>query len=151
MRSAALSARGKWNPETRETADHSIPYCVARAIIDGKIDLDSFTEEKIRDQKVKNLINKITIKENADFTALYGKSFPAAIKIMQKIPDTNIGVKIINSKTTYYPKGHPKNPLTDEELERKFMELTDGFNCAPRYENFFCNIKNWKDLWIRNF
>ena len=98
---AAVSIVGgdesKWNPKTRETADHSIPYCVARAIIDGKIDLDSFTEEKIRDPNVKKLINKIFIKDDANFTALYGKSFPVAIKVIKKIPDMDIGIRTINS------------------------------------------------------
>lgn len=160
---AAVSIVGgdesKWNPKTRETADHSIPYCVARAIIDGKIDLDSFTEEKIRDPNVKKLINKIFIKDDANFTALYGKSFPVAIKVIKKIPDMDIGIRTINSGATYYPRGHPQNPLTDEELEHKFIELTSGFNGAPRYENFFCNIRNMeqlsdiKDIWLhlRNY
>ena len=155
---AAISIVGgdksKWNPETRETADHSIPYCIARALIDGKIDLDSFTEEKIRDQNVKKLINKIIMKENANFTALYGKSFPVAIKIVKKIPNMDIGIRTINSKTLYHPKGHPQNPLTDQELERKFIGLTNGFNRTLRYENFFCNIRNMeqlsdiKDIWL---
>ena len=136
----------KWDPKTRETADHSIPYCVARALLDGKIDLDSFTEEKINDPNVKKLINKIAIKDNADFTALYGKSFPVVIKIVKKIRNTEIGVSIITSGTTYYPTGHPQNPLTDEELEHKFIELTNGFNGALRYENFFCNIRNMEQL-----
>lgn len=146
---AALSIVGdepKWNPRTRETADHSIPYCVARALLDGKIDLNSFMEEKINDPNIKKLINKIILKENADFTALYGKSFPVEIKIVTKIPDTDIGARIIYSRPIYYPKGHPRNPLTDEELERKFMELTDGLGNAPRYENFFCNIRHMKQL-----
>ncbi|OWK26823.1 MAG: hypothetical protein US76_01610 [Parcubacteria group bacterium GW2011_GWA2_38_13b] len=138
--------KSKWNPKTRETADHSIPYCVARALIDGKIDLDSFTEEKIRDPNVKKLINKIIMREDANFTALYGKSFPVAIEIVKKIPHIDIGVRTINSKTTYYPKGHPRNPLTGKELESKFTELTSGFNGMPRYENFFCNIRNMEQL-----
>lgn len=138
---AAVSIVGdesKWNPKTRETADHSIPYCVARALIDGKIDLNSFTEEKINDPAVKKLMKKITIKEDRELTALYGKSFPVLT-----IMDTG---KMITNSWVAYPKGHPENPLTDEELECKFIELTNGFNCEPRYENFFCNIRNMERL-----
>ena len=133
-----VSDKSKWNPQTRETADHSIPYCASRALIDGKIDLGSFTEEKINDPAIRKLMSKIIVKEDPESTALYGKSFPVFIII-----DTG---KMITNSWIEYPKGHPQNPLTDKELESKFTELTSGFNGMPRYENFFCNIRNMEQL-----
>ena len=45
----------KWDPRNRETADHSMPYEAARALIDGDIYVDSFTHEKIMDPVVRQL------------------------------------------------------------------------------------------------
>jgi 2-methylcitrate dehydratase len=53
----------KWDPRNRDTADHSIPYTLARNLIDGESYLDSFTIDKLpfRDPVVKNLMDKITL------------------------------------------------------------------------------------------
>jgi len=50
----------KWDPRNRETADHSMPYNIARHLIDGYIYLDSFAKEKYMDPKARELMNKIT-------------------------------------------------------------------------------------------
>jgi len=53
----------KWDPRNRDTADHSIPYTLARNLIDGESYLDSFTIDKLpfRDPVVKSLMDKITL------------------------------------------------------------------------------------------
>jgi 2-methylcitrate dehydratase len=61
----------KWDPRNRETADHSMPYEAARALIDGHACLDSFTQEKIMDPAVRNLMQKITVSVNPDFPYAY--------------------------------------------------------------------------------
>ena len=58
----------KWNPQTRETADHSLPYLFALGLVDGAIRADSFSEERIRDPRLRQLMPKITIAENKDYT-----------------------------------------------------------------------------------
>lgn len=108
--------KSKWDPHTRETADHSIPYIVAAALINGKIWLDQFTEQKIKDKKLKPLMNKVEIVENPVFTQMYGKAFPAMIEIK-----SNSG-KII-CKRVDFPKGHPGNPMNNTEIEKKFYKL----------------------------
>jgi 2-methylcitrate dehydratase len=50
----------KWDPQNRETADHSMPYLLARALMDGDIYLDSFEPAKFRDPAVRQLMNKMT-------------------------------------------------------------------------------------------
>ena len=53
----------KWDPRNRDTADHSIPYVLARNLISGESYLDAFTLDKLpfRDPVVKELIDKITL------------------------------------------------------------------------------------------
>ncbi len=51
----------KWDPRNRETADHSMPYVIAVALIDGDVYLDSFTPKRIQDPAVRRLMEKITV------------------------------------------------------------------------------------------
>jgi len=51
----------KWDPRNRDTADHSLPYIIARALIDGDVYLDSFTEAKYMDPAARALMDKTTM------------------------------------------------------------------------------------------
>jgi 2-methylcitrate dehydratase len=51
----------KWDPRNRETADHSLPYLLARGLMDGDIYIDSFKSEKILDPKVRELMARMTL------------------------------------------------------------------------------------------
>lgn len=58
----------KWDPRNRETADHSLPYIVARALMDGEIYLDSFTPEKFMDPTTRHLMSITTVAPNPSYT-----------------------------------------------------------------------------------
>ena len=49
----------KYRPESRETADHSLPYCIAAALVDHKITTSSFSDEKLKDPRIWEVIDKI--------------------------------------------------------------------------------------------
>jgi 2-methylcitrate dehydratase len=55
------SEPAKWDPQTRETADHSIPYLFARALVDGVIDETSFEPNKITDPAIRELMKKVQV------------------------------------------------------------------------------------------
>ncbi|MGH7674547.1 MAG: MmgE/PrpD family protein, partial [Gemmatimonadales bacterium] len=57
-----------WHPATRETADHSLPYCVAAALLDGGIASRSFTGARMRDPRLNALVERTTVRENPEFT-----------------------------------------------------------------------------------
>ncbi|MCG3137417.1 MAG: 2-methylcitrate dehydratase 2 [Phycisphaerae bacterium] len=115
---AAVSIIGsepeKWRPTSRETADHSMGYCVACAFIDGDVTRESFSEEKIRDPKYLNLLDKIRIYEDPQLNAGYPKGIPNHLKVT--LAD---GTKL--DKRVDYPRGHAGNPMTDDEVISKFM------------------------------
>ena len=67
--SSAATEPEKWDPQTRETADHSIPSLVAVAFHDGAVTPASFTPERVRDPALRPLMAKMTIDEDKDFTA----------------------------------------------------------------------------------
>ena len=58
----------KWDPRNRETADHSLAYEIARALLDGEICLDSFTPEKLGEPAVRLLMDKITAAVNPEYS-----------------------------------------------------------------------------------
>jgi 2-methylcitrate dehydratase len=120
---AAVSIIGsepeKWRPTSRETADHSMGFCMACALLDGDVTRASFSDEKIRDPRVLALLDKIKIVETAECNAGYPDGIPNNIIIR-----TTDGRTL--SKKVTYPRGHAGNPMTDEEVVRKFKTLAAG-------------------------
>jgi 2-methylcitrate dehydratase len=110
----------KWKPATRETADHSLPYCVAVALADGAVTSRSFSAERISDPKLYELMQKIRVHSNADLSAQYPKVMPNEIRIQIA------SGKVIERRVSY-AHGHPKNPLTNAEVETKFRGLASAF------------------------
>ncbi|MBI3609489.1 MAG: MmgE/PrpD family protein [Nitrospirae bacterium] len=107
----------KWRPQNRETADHSLPYLIAVALMDGEVGLAQFTDERIKDPKLRSLIQKVSVVTDPDFSSAYPEAMPNQIEIRTVHGKSHI------LKVTY-PKGHPKRPLSDRELEEKFISLT---------------------------
>ncbi|MFQ5902703.1 MAG: MmgE/PrpD family protein [Candidatus Binatia bacterium] len=107
----------KWRPMTRETADHSLPYCVAVALMDGALTLESFSSQRISDPRLRQLLQKIKVHRNAEFSAKYPEAMTCEMKFK-----LNSG-KVIRARRSH-ARGHPKNPMTDAEVESKFRTLT---------------------------
>ncbi len=120
----------RWNPETRETADHSLPYLVARAIFDKKIDLQTFSKEKITDPAVREFIReKIRILVKESYTKMYPEALPT--KVIIKLQDGRI-----LEKEVLYPRGHARNPLDYNEIVEKFINL------AGEHPDFLDAVRN---------
>ncbi|OFZ90635.1 MAG: hypothetical protein A3I62_02170 [Betaproteobacteria bacterium RIFCSPLOWO2_02_FULL_62_79] len=117
----------KWNPQTRETADHSLPYMLAAAVQDGSISVATFDEARIRDPKLRPLMNRIKVSENAEFTRDFPRFMRNRIEIV-----TKGGRRLVEEER--YPKGHFENPMTDAEVESKFRALCNGLMPADRCE-----------------
>lgn len=107
----------KWRPKTRETADHSMPYCIARSLLDGEMTLRQFEEEKYLDEKAIELMDKIEVEENEEYTNRYGESFPHRMVLETDGGEYEMEIE--------YPKGHPENPLSKEEIEDKFKTASN--------------------------
>ena len=106
-----------WRPGTRETADHSLPYCVVAAILDGDITAESFAERRIRDPVITGLLERTTITENPEFTRLHPAEWPCRIVVTGRK-----GAR--KGAEARYFKGHAKRPLSEAEVEHKFRALT---------------------------
>jgi len=109
----------KWAPETRETADHSLPYIVAMALIEGKVDNETYAPRNLKDPAVREFMKRVIVKEDKALTAAYPGSISNRITV--KLDDGKTFSSQIDD-----PRGHPKNPMTEEEIEQKFRLLTKG-------------------------
>jgi 2-methylcitrate dehydratase len=109
----------KWNPETRETADHSIPYLVAAAFQDGVVTPATFAPSRIQEPALRALIKKLKVVEEPEFTRRYPGESCTRIEVT-----TTDGRQVVAE--TSHPKGHYRNRLTDEEVEAKFRGLASG-------------------------
>jgi len=114
-----LSDPSKYDPHTKETADHSLPYVIAAALVDRQVTPVQFTMEKIMDPKIRAQLQKIEVVADPEIE----KVFPALQRVVVNIQTTD-GRSF--SKQLDYPKGDPRNPLTDQEVEEKFAALADG-------------------------
>ena len=104
--------------KTVSNALMSVAYCVAVAIVDGKAFLDQFTEEKISDPRIQNLLKRCRTTLDAEVDSLgLEKRDCTTVTIMLK-DGSRYG------KTKDFAKGHPSNPMTREEIINKFKALT---------------------------
>lgn len=127
------SGNEKWEPKTRETADHSLPYIVASSLFYGRIDKEIFSENAFRNKELLSLVKKITVKEKPELTKLYPSSAPNRIKITLRTG------KLLEKEVLYH-RGHPKNQMDDSEIEGKFNSLTAEHLQNKEKEKLLCSI-----------
>ena len=123
--STASAEPEKWDPKTRETADHSIPFLVAAALRDGAVTPATFTDESISDAGLRAVMSKMDLVEDEAFTAKYPGEYNSRITIT----DRSGGV---HTTQTAFFKGHQNNPLDDAEVEAKFRRFSSPLLTAPQ-------------------
>jgi 2-methylcitrate dehydratase len=120
-----LSDPSKYKPETKETADHSLPYVIAAAVADGNVLPDSFTDEKLKDPRIWDLLGKIKVIADPEIDALFPGVKRARVTITTNAGDTH-------QAQVDYAKGSPQNPMTDEDIISKFKANAEGVITADR-------------------
>jgi 2-methylcitrate dehydratase len=118
-----LADPSKYDPRSKETADHSLPYCIAAAIVDRKVTPEQFEAGRIMDPTIRAQLPKVKVTADPEIEA----AFPALQKVVVTIV-TNDGREL--TRALDYPKGDPRNPMTDAELEVKFDALAEPV-CSP--------------------
>jgi len=114
-----LSDPTKYDPHTKETADHSLPYVIAAALVDRQVTPAQFEMTKIMDPTIRAQLKKVEVVADSEIE----KVFPALQRVVVTITTTD-GRSL--TEQLDYPKGDPRNPLTDQEIEEKFAALADG-------------------------
>jgi len=122
-----LSDPSKYKPTTKETADHSLPYCIAVAVAKGNVLPSDFEEDALRDPFVWSLLDKIKVIANPEIDALFPKVKRAIVTI--KTPKREF------KKQEDFAKGQPERPLSEEELVSKFKANSEKKMSPSRMED----------------
>ncbi len=110
----------KWQPKTRETADHSLQYITIVALEDGAISLHSFDPDRIASSRTRELLaHHTTLAEKPELTQGYPDGIPNTISV-------TLGDGRTLAKHVRYPLGHAHNPMSDDRVADKFNENVAG-------------------------
>src|SRR5262245_40854477 len=118
----------KYRPKTRETADHSMPYCVAVALMEGDVGLNSFDDDHLENEELIELTNKVKLHRDASANGRYPRGIPNRFVVTLRDGRTL-------EKEVEFPRGHAQNPMSDAEVEKKFRSMVEpryGKECASK-------------------
>jgi 2-methylcitrate dehydratase len=129
------SGAEKWQPTTRETADHSMPYVVGAVLIDGAYTDAIFAPERLQDRKTLELMKKIVVTEDAELNRRYPASLPCRMTITLKSGEQKTA-ELSN------PIGHHDRPMSDAQVVEKFKGLAGRKLKPERMEKVLDRV--WK-------
>jgi len=109
----------KWRPGNRETADHSMPYTAAVALMYGEVGQQHFDDEYLQNPALLGLVAKVKVSVSEESNRRVPEAMLCNVEVV-----TKSGQRY--SSEVAYHKGHYKNPLTDAEVEEKFRSLANG-------------------------
>lgn len=135
-----IGGADRWDPQTRESADHSYPYLLAVALLDGAVTPESFSHEAIHRQDVRDLMTRISIEENTEFTAHFPDTYDNRLVI--KLRDGRV-----IDRLTGFPEGHPEHPARRESVESKARGLLEPVLGAERSDRVIAlasDVGQWK-------
>ena len=108
----------KLAPVNKETADHSFYYCTAVGLVAGDCTSEQFEEKWLLHPDVARLMTMCTLEAKPELTALFKQGArPAAVEV-----ETRRG---IFQREVLYPKGDPQDPMTWDDVTRKFMKQAE--------------------------
>lgn len=116
----------KWDPRSKETADHSLPYITVSALLDGGVTERTFEPRRFRDPGRLGIVRRVKVRRDREFSRGYGESFGNRVTVRTAAGTFRAEV--------LHPKGHPRNPMADAEIEAKFRRLSDGL-LSPRAQD----------------
>jgi 2-methylcitrate dehydratase len=134
----------KYRPDSRETADHSLPYCLAAAIVDRQITTNTFSVEKLKDKRIWEVIDKIKGEASQEFEKMFPAKQPS--KVVIKTRDGKSHQAYLE-----YPKGDPREPMTLDDLRTKFNALSESLIDTKRQRDLEELIFNCEKESARDF
>jgi 2-methylcitrate dehydratase len=106
----------KWEPETRETADHSMPYTVAVALKYGDVAEEHFDATHLRDAQLRELTRRVKVTEWEEANRRMPEAMLCRVTITHRSGTRH------ESRVEYH-RGHWRNPMSDAEVEAKYRRM----------------------------
>ena len=124
-------------PKTGSEGKFSLLYCLAAALICGKLGLAEFSKERLMDPKILELSKKVRVEVDKEFV---GAQLGCARVTLRTVDGRSLSCRVD------VPKGYPKNPLTKAELEEKFRSLASIVLSSEQVEKIIITLKKLNEL-----
>lgn len=108
----------RYEIDSRETADHSLPYVVAVSLVDGKYNLEQLQNRRWEAPEVRDMMRKTKCFRDPEMDKVFPGDRPGRVTVKLK------NGKVL-SKELAYPRGDYRLPFTDDELAQKFHSLAE--------------------------
>lgn len=105
---------------TKEEADHSLPYMVAAALLDGQVEPAQYAPERIAAEDIQQLLRRIEVIPDADFTARFPAEMPSAVSVRLA------NGEVLSAEAAAYD-GFTSQPLDRDGAYAKFHRLAAPF------------------------
>ncbi|NHN61488.1 MULTISPECIES: MmgE/PrpD family protein [Halorussus] len=126
----------RYEVETKAQADHSLPYMLAAALVDRELTNAQYAPERIRGDDVQELLRKVEVSEDDELTARFEEGeMPAVVAV-----ETADGTTYLVEKDQF--EGHPNDPMSWDEIERKFHETAGTRYDANRRDEIIGAVRS---------
>ena len=133
-------------PENIYEAKFSLPFCVSTALVYGHVGLEDFTEERLHDPTLEELMSHCNVEVDPVINAHYPDKWAARLNVILRNGT-------VDHEHTDFPKGDPENIASREELETKFRRLSSQLLPQSKIEAWIESIskvetfENIHDMW----
>jgi len=128
------------HPQTGFEAKFSMEACLALAFVDGNINIESFTDNKVRSKEVKEMMGRIKREILSEEKRKGPPEFgPAKVKVFLK------GGKTLEARVEK-AKGNPENPMSPEEIQEKYADCCAGILTERCIEKSISIVQNLETL-----
>ncbi len=124
---------------TKEEADHSLPYMIAAAVLDGKVGPKQYRPDRIRKEDIQSFLRKVRVLPNAEYSRLFPDALPCKIAVHLK------GDKIVMREKRDY-EGFFTRPLSWDSVVKKFNSLCPSFLDKGLREKLVNNVARLEEI-----
>jgi 2-methylcitrate dehydratase len=133
------SGEANWKPETRESADHSLPFVMSIALMEGNLEIRHYEQMYYKRSDVRALMQKIKVRIGEEPVAVWPE-------VPLNIVDVEMeSGKVLSTKVAYH-LGHFKRFMTDDEQERKFRPLAEPLLPKRQIDNLLACLRRLDDV-----
>jgi 2-methylcitrate dehydratase len=133
------SGEANWQPETRESADHSLPFVMALALMEGGVEIRHYDQQYYKRAEVRALMKKITVRIGEEPAAAWPE-------VPLNIVDIEMKSGEIFSTRVAYHLGHFKRFMSDEEQERKFRPLAEPLLPKEQIDDLLACLRRVEEI-----
>ena len=134
----------KKSVRTKEEADHSLPYIVAVALIDGRVMPEQYLRSRILNHDVQALLKKVAVRHSVEHSARFPQQMPCRVTVNMKD-----GKRFVREKSDY--EGYVSRPAGWNTAYRKFCALGEGVLSGKKLDDIAASVENLENMSAKDF